>query len=292
VDSKGRVTLLEPLRESGSLLSVANDTGLSSRIRFVSVPQPSLEHYKLNDTSMQWPVIHKFPDSGMMTINIKIDRNGIVREVGSAISPNVVLSDPAREQIQNWKFKPFLVDGSPVQVSTDIAFKFKTKMEPYGAKGADVPAVPSLQRINKSRELSDLHTEGNKPFHLRASFQYGQDSPGSYDEIWLAPTRWRREATLDSVSVKESQDGDRLYRQFIGSSFSPRKINNFMDELDGYLSKTDGSFQEGDWGQSAVQWNGADMLRVARGQVDSDNNLTSGQAYWFDPLWLLRGAYV
>jgi TonB family protein len=292
VDLKGRVTLLEPLRESGSLMTVANDTGLSSRIRFVSVPQSALEEYKLYVPPMQWPVIHNFPDSGMMTINIKIDRNGIVREVGSAISPNVVLSDPAREQLQNWKFKPFLVDGSPVQVNTDFAFKFKTKMEPYGAKGADIPAVPSIQRINKSRELSDLQTGGNKPFHLHASFQYAQDVPGSYDETWLAPTRWHREATLNSLSVIESQDGDHLYRKFIGSSFSPRKIDDFLDELDGHLPKTDGSFQEGDWGQSAVQWNGADMLRVARGQVDSNNNPITGQAYWFDSVGLLHGAYV
>jgi TonB family protein len=292
VNLKTAITFIEPLKETAGFFRVIHDTGLNARLRFVNVPESALDDLKFSTPLPQWPVVHNFPSSGMMTVNLKIDRQGVVREVGSPISRNVVLSDPAKEELKNWKFQPFLVDGAPVQVNVDVSFKFEAKWEPYGANARDYPAATFLQRIDKSRELSDLRTEGGKPFHLRASFQYNQDSPGSYDEIWLAPSQWRRQATLGNVSVTESQDGDHLYRKLTGADFSPRKIDDFLDDLAGQLPRTDGSFQEGDWGQSAVVWDRTDMLRVARGQVDANNVPITGQAYWFDSTGLLRGSFV
>src|SRR5260370_19420816 len=52
------------------------------------------------------------------------------------------------------------------------------------------------------------------------------------------------------------------------------------------------SFQEGDWGQSAVPLGGMDMVRVARGQVDAENQPITGQAYWFDFAGYLRADFV
>jgi TonB family protein len=69
-------------------------------------------------------------------------------------------------------------------------------------------------------------------------------------------------------------------------------VDALLDELNGHFPRTDGSFFEGDWGQSAVQLHGVDLVRVARGQVDANNQPTSGQAYWFDSHGLLQAAYV
>jgi TonB family protein len=118
------------------------------------------------------------------------------------------------------------------------------------------------------------------------------NSTGTYEEVWQAPTQWRRQAKLGNVSVTESQNGDHTYRKIEGSAFSPRQIDAFLDELDGHFPRTDGSLIEGDWGQSAVQLNGVDLVRVARGKVDANNQPISGQAYWFDSVGLLRVAYV
>jgi TonB family protein len=288
----GRLTLLEPLQEDPSLFAIKDDTGLAARARFVSVPESALQDYKLDVPPLQWPPVHNFPATGLMTINLKIDRNGIIREIGSPISKNVVLSEPAVEQVKKWKFKPFLVDGSPVQVNTDISIRFEAKMELLGANGASLAVIPFFERIKKSRELSDLHVEGNKPFHLHATVQYAGNSNGSYDELWESPTKWKREAVLGSVSVVESQAGDLTYRKISGSNFSPRQVDAFLDELNGHFPRTDGSFFEGDWGQSAVQLHGANTVRVARGQVDANNQPVTGQAYWFDSDGLLQAAYV
>jgi TonB family protein len=292
VELIGRLTLLEPLQENPSLFAVKGDTGLAARARFVSVPESALQGYRLDARPMQWPVVHNFPATGLMTINLKIDRNGIIREIDAPISKNVVLSDPAVEQVKNWKFKPFLVEGSPVQVNVDISIRFEAKMELLGVNGESVPGIPFFERIQKSREMSDLHLEGTRPFHLHATAQYADGSVGGYDELWQSPVKWKREAVLGSMSAVESQYGDLTYRKIIGANFSPREVDGFLDELNGHFPKTDGSFFEGDWGQSAVQLDSENVARVARGQVDAENQPITGQAYWFDSRGLLRAAYV
>jgi TonB family protein len=292
VGLRSHIAVIEPLIENNALFNVTDDTGLAARMRFVSVTQSALESYKLDTPPMKWPVIHNFPGTGMMAINVQIDRSGAVREVGITVSKNIVLAETAEEQIKKWKFRPFLVDGAPVQVNTDIGIHFDTKVEILGSNGAPVEAIPFFQRIQKSRELSDLHTDGGKPFHLHANVQYADNSTGTYDEIWQAPTKWRREATSGAVSVIESQNGDRTYRKVVGSKFSPRQVDAFLDELEGHFPRTDGSFIEGDWGQSAVQFQGASVVRVARGRVDANNQPIDGQAYWFDSSGLLQAAYV
>jgi TonB family protein len=292
VELIGRLTLLEPLQEDPSLFAVKDDTGLAARARFVSIPESALQDYKLDAPPMQWPTVHNFPATGLMTINLKIDRNGIIREIDGPISKNVVLSDPAVEQVKNWKFRPFLVDGSPVQVNVDISIRFEAKMELLGANGESVPGIPFFERIQKSREMSDLHLEGTRPFHLHAAVQYADGSVGGYDELWQSPVKWKREAVLGSMSVVESQYGDLTFRKINGANFSPREVDGFLDELDSHFPKTDGSFFEGDWGQSAVQLDSENVARVARGQVDAENQPVTGQAYWFDSRGLLRAAYV
>jgi hypothetical protein len=63
------------------------------------------------------------------------------------------------------------------------------------------------------------------------------------------------------------------------------------------------TFQEGDWGNSAVaetnMYPGKDadssepiLIRAARGKVDANNHPTSGQAYWFDSEGRLRATFT
>jgi TonB family protein len=289
---KGKVTLLERLGPNDSHFAMPSDTSINSRVRFLSVPESALEPDMPSTPPVNWPVVHNFPGTGAITINVKLDRSGSVREVGGIVSSNVVLNDAALEQVKTLKFKPYLSDGSPVQVNTNITLRYETKVELLGANGKSYVAERFLSRIKKARELSDPRMEESKPFHLHASFQAGENAPGTYEETWLAPTKWRRQAQLGSVTVVESRSDNKFYRKFTGSDFSPRQIDSFLDGMDGPLPRTDGSFQEPDWGQSAVQLDGIDMVRVARGQVDSKNQPISGQAYWFDSAGLLRAAYV
>jgi len=187
---KGKVTVLEPLRPDDSLFTMPGNTRLDSRVRFLSVPESALEADKLTTPPVSWPVVHNFPAKGALTINVKLDRNGSVREVGTVVSSNVALTDAAVAQVKTWKFKPYQINGSPVQVNTSITLRYEARVELLGESGKGYVAEPFLQRIKRVRELSDPRTEGSKPFHLLASFQVGESSPGTYEEIWQSPTKW------------------------------------------------------------------------------------------------------
>jgi hypothetical protein len=130
VELRTVVTVLEPLHETAAQFAIASDAGLNTRLRFVTVSESALRDLKLYAPQPKWPLVDRQPLSGLMTVNLKIDRQGLVREVGAPISRNVELSDSAREQLKTWKFKPFLVDGAPVQVSVDVVLKFQTKIKP------------------------------------------------------------------------------------------------------------------------------------------------------------------
>jgi TonB family protein len=291
-DIKGVVTRLEKLKENERLFDAPGGTSVNARMRFLSVPESELQPDGSTGQTMNWPVIHNFPATGAITINVKLDRNGNVREVGTAVSKNVLMVDGAVAQVKSWKFKPYYSEGSPVEVNTNLTLRYEAKVELLGADGATIVAEPFLQRINKARQLSDPRIVGSKPFHLHASYNPKDSGSGTYEEIWQSPTKWRRQAQLGSVTVVESLNGDKFYRKFTGSEYSPRPIDALLDGMDGPFPRTDFSFHEADWGQSAVQLASLDMLRVARGRVDSNNQPISGQAYWFDAAGLLRSAYV
>lgn len=288
---KAKVTLLEPLKPDDSLFTIPNDTGLPSRLRFLSVPESALQPVKQANTLPDWPVVHNFPAAGLISINVKIDRDGAIREVGTAISRNVVVNDAAVAQIRNWRFKSYLVDGFPVQVSTNITLHFDAKMELLGVNGKSFPAEPFLAHIIKSRALSDPRTEGSPPFHLHATFQIPPDQNGTYEETWLSPTKWRREIQLGPVTLLATQNDNEAYHKDKGADSTPKELDYLIDLMHGHFPRLD-SFQEGDWGQSAVQLGGMDIVRVARGQVDAENRPITGQAYWFDFAGYLRADFV
>ena len=288
---KARVTLLEPLKPDDSLFAITSDTGLPSRLRFLSVPESALLPDTQANAVPAWPVVHNFPASGLININVKLDRDGKVREVGSPVSKNVVVNDATAAQIKNWKFQPYLVEGFPVQVSTNITIHFDTKMELLGANGKSFPAEPFLAHINKSRALSDPRTDDSPPFHLHATFQITPDQSGIYEETWLSPTKWRREIQLGPVTLLATQNHNEAYHKSKGADSTPKELDYLIDLMCGHFPRLD-SFQEGDWGQSAVQLGGMDMVRVARGQVDAENRPITGQAYWFDFAGYLRADFV
>ena len=287
----GVVTQLENLTQDDSLFVITHETGFDSRLRFVSVPESTLDAYKLSTPPPSWPILHNFPAIGSLTINVKLDREGNVRELGSPISRNVAVNDAAAAQIKTWKFKPYPDETHAVEVDTYLTLHFDSKVRLLGGDGNRYATENFFQRIARARRLSDPRIPGSAPFHLHASFLTADNSSGTYEEFWLSPTRWRRQVQLGTVSVVQAQLGNRLFTKNSGSPFTPKLIHFFLDSLDIPFPRTDGSFIEGDWGHSAVLFEGVDMVRVARGQVDERNRPITGQAYWFDSNDLLHASY-
>jgi TonB family protein len=179
-----------------------------------------------------------------------------------------------------------------VQVSTNITLRFETKVELLGANGKTNVVEPFLQRIGKTQALSDFRVGESKPFHLHADLQAGESATGTYEETWLSPKKWRRQAQLGGVAVVESRSDDKFYRKVEGAEFAPRAIDAFLDGIDGLFPGKEYAIYEADWGQSAVQLDGVNMVRVARGKVNEKNQPITGSAYWFDSAGLLSAAYV
>jgi hypothetical protein len=306
------VTVLEPLEkgkhsESGTqvsnLFDVPNDTGLASRVRFVSVAESALtaadSHVRL---PLSWPSSYTFPVNGLIAIRVEIDRTGNIREFPAAISKNQSINSGAVAQIKNWKFKPYLVGGSPVEVVTTLHVPFHLKYEPLGANGKEFPPISFGEHIKQYRALSDLRAEGSKPFRLRASFVLGGDERGKYEESWRSASEWTRQVELGEITLRETRTGANITTNFNGGAGVRPKMQAILLAMEDLLPEQR-TFQESDWGNSAVlesnvyPSSGSDssepvLIRSARGGVDANNHPTSGQAYWFDSDGLLRASFA
>jgi hypothetical protein len=305
-------TVLEPLEkgehsESGTpisnLFDVPDDTGSASHVRFVSVPESALAP---SDSpahpQLSWPSSYTFPVNGVIAVRVQIDRAGNVREFPSAISKNQAINAGAVAQIKNWKFKPYLIDGSPVEVVTTLHVPFHLKYQPLGANGKEFPPVSFGEHIKQYRALSDLRAEGGKPFHLRASFVLGVDQAGKYEETWKSADEWTRQVELGGIVLRVTRTGGNTATNFNGGTRWRPKLEAVISAMQDRLPDPR-TFQEADWGNSAVPESnvypsGASdssepiLIRAARGAVDANNHPTSGQAYWFDSDGLLRANFA
>jgi len=306
------ITELEPLEKwqpSGSdtpisgLFDIREDTGLASRVRFVSVPESALAPADSAPRSnLTWPPSHTFPVNGVIAIRVQIDRAGNIREFPSAISKNQAINAGAVAQIKNWKFKPYIADGAPVEVVTMLLVSFQLKYEPLGANGKEFPPISFGEHIKQYRAQSDLRAEGSKPFHLRASFILADGQAGSYEEVWQSPDVRTRQAELGGVVLRETRADGKTVTNFDGDSPWRTEMLAVISTMQDRFPESR-TFQEADWGNSAVPdsnmypTNDADsgepvLIRAARGAVDAKNHPTSGQAYWFDSDGQLVAAFA
>jgi hypothetical protein len=305
------VTVLEPLEKehfesntaNSGVFDVSDDTGLASRVRFVSVEESALTAPdSLERPALTWPSSYTFPLDGVIAVTIQIDRTGNIRESPSAISKNQRINSGALAQIKTWKFKPYLVDGAPVEVVTTLHVPFHMKYEPLGANGKEFPPISFDEHIKHYRALSDLRVEGSKPFRLRASFVLSGDQAGKYDETWRSASEWTRQVELGGIVLRETRIGGNTTTSFNGGAGVRPKMQAIIIATQDLLPEQR-TFQEADWGNSAVPENNVYpssggnsgepvLIRAARGAVDANNHPTSGQAYWFDSDGLLRASFA
>lgn len=150
--------------------------------------------------------------------------------------------------------------------------------------------------------MSDLRAEGSKPFRLRASFVLGGGPAGRYEETWQSPDEWARQVELGGVVLRKTRTGGNTATNFDGGTRWGAEMLAVLSAMQDRLPESR-TFQEADWGNSAVPASnayppgGADssepvLIRAARGAVDANNHPTSGQAYWFDSDGLLRANFA
>src|SRR5207302_8437345 len=125
---------------------------------------------------LAWPPLQDGPLEGNVTTEIVVDREGKVREFGPIISENNGICDAGRERIQVMRFKPFLQNGVPVQVMSQITVPFKT-VRPAGSEAFD----SARTYFERGRKVSFLAAGTNKPYSLHAEFE-AKGSEGKVDK--------------------------------------------------------------------------------------------------------------
>jgi TonB family protein len=89
------------------------------------------------------------------------------------------------------------------------------------SSGANDKAV-GKELIEKARKLSDIRAEGAPAFRIEGSFRIipkkgGKEIGGTYTEIWISRSKWRREVQTSSFHRVEVGTGDKKWLADSGS---------------------------------------------------------------------------
>jgi protein TonB len=125
-----------PQLPSSATDASANDSNLSSLVSVPSsLPKPSLATIKVSQGVSQGLVIKrvqpKYPPAalavraqGTVQIEATISKDGTVTNV-KVLSGDAVLAHAAVEAVRQWRYKPYYLDGQPVEIETQISVNFK-----------------------------------------------------------------------------------------------------------------------------------------------------------------------
>jgi TonB family protein len=81
-------------------------------------------------------VAPKYPDvaaktgiQGTVVLVIVIDTGGTVKEV-SVVSGDPTLAQAASDAVRHWRYKPYTLDGSPIEIETQVSLNFHLEKTP------------------------------------------------------------------------------------------------------------------------------------------------------------------
>jgi hypothetical protein len=94
--------------------------------------------------------------------------------------------------------------------------------------GAPVTPSDYLQRAEK---VTNIRATGSTPFHVKVHFVASGNveftGEGDYEEIWLAPDKWRREVSFGTYHAVETQETSKHTFQ-ASSDYEPKRLLLFM----------------------------------------------------------------
>jgi len=118
-------------------VSSANDSNLNGLMSASpNLPKPSLATLRISQGVSQGLLIKrvqpKYPPAalaahtqGAVQIEATIDKEGNVTNT-KVLSGDRVLAKAALEAVRQWRYKPYYLDGQPVEIQTQITINFKT----------------------------------------------------------------------------------------------------------------------------------------------------------------------
>ncbi len=252
------------------LSAIPEPTPREKRLAIVHVAESDLRKLEINHPTMNWPKVGTQPTSGTLVTHVVIDREGRVRECDFGVSHNMALSNGTCDLVKQWRFKPTLVDGVPVQVNSTLTFEFLTEIAGDQAKYRAASAY-----FKQARDLTFPRTGESVPFHLKATFQ--GEGPlaqykGVYEEWWFSPDHWRRHVKVGNIVVMQSRIDDDLYGPITSKPFPDRAMaiaaSKAMDLITGDFPGYEYFSPDTDWRMHDVQFDDTAVLRISMGRTE------------------------
>jgi hypothetical protein len=257
-------------------------------LRTELIDEPTLRRNLLPADPIVWPTLENGSLEGNVTTWIVVDREGKVRDIETVVSENSGVNEIGRSAVTNMRFKPFVVEGVPVQVMSQITIPFKTT-RPIGNESFQ----SAQEYFEKGRKAGFPAAGSGTPYVLRAEFELkdktGAVVTGRYEDTWLSDSQWRREAWLGNSHFVRSKSQDKRYRFAEGEQSAFLALVFRMMEP---IPAID-TFVESDWRIKRDTVNGLSTVRVLTGYEGSDGKLDPVQArgYWFDDTGQLLKSY-
>jgi hypothetical protein len=140
LESEMKVTLLETFDPSANPAVLKPSAEAALQPYTIEPGDPPLEPVHEQGTII--PLLADgTPFRGVLPVSVIVRKDGSVKVSPSPAGPMQVITDAVSIAVSKWKYKPYLIDGQPVEVRTVI---------PYVIDGK--PFVPSYERAGHARE--------------------------------------------------------------------------------------------------------------------------------------------
>ncbi|HZE80745.1 MAG TPA: energy transducer TonB [Candidatus Polarisedimenticolia bacterium] len=149
------------------LFAIETATPAVEQMKTSQVGEDSARALALNTPPIVWPAVREGKTAGVMSVYVSIDRSGQVREVWPLAPSNPELSEAVREQVLQWKYKPYS-NGCPSQMEAVLTFPFSTRIENPIPVLNDVEARKLATHVVEAVVPAGKARKGSK-FSLRVS---------------------------------------------------------------------------------------------------------------------------
>jgi hypothetical protein len=284
-----KITTLDDLGETpAGFFSTSSSAGDFQPLQTVLLDEISLRKNLPPMEPVSWPPLQDGPLEGNVTTEVVVDREGRVRDVGTVISENSAVNDAGKHAVLALRFKPFVVDGVPVQVMSQLTIPFKT-VRPSGTEAFD----SARTYFERGRHVGFPAFGNGTAYVLHAEFEArardGTIAKGRYEDTWLSDKQWRREVSFGKSQYLRSRNGDKTYQFADGEDAGLlRLVMKIMEPIPAI-----DTFVESDWRIKRDTVNDIRTVRVLAGYESPEGKLDPEQArgYWFDDTALLVKTY-
>ena len=85
------------------------------------------------------PELSAFEITDSVAVEVIVSPDGKVKKAKAVSGKSNLLKESVEEKVKKWKFEPYLVNGTPVPVRTEITFNFNNTLDHYHDPSNDLP---------------------------------------------------------------------------------------------------------------------------------------------------------